>query len=180
MMFASLRLVVVTVVGWCAFTAPSLAAAAKLDKETCSQLHTEQAKFIESGILADLARGADWGKANLTAERLRDVELYITLDEQIKFACREATLTPQMLQVEEIAKRLELNPNADPFAPPPPPEAKPDGDAVKPPKPAAQAKPKSKPKSNAAKAATPNDDAYKGPPIAGNEPATADVPAAAP
>ncbi len=186
-MVACVRFILVLLAGVWVIAAPSMAGQAKHDKDTCVQFHTEQAKFIESGILADLARGADWGKANLSAERLREVELYITLDEQIKFACREATLTPEMEHVEEIAKRLELNPNADPFAPLPPPETKPaDAPASevgasdanpaakaskKKPQPATQAKPKPP----AAKAAKPTasrspDDAYRGPPMAGNTP----------
>jgi hypothetical protein len=152
MMFACVRIVVTLLAGASVAVATAMAGQPKHDKETCSQFHTEQTKFIQSGILADLARGAEWGKANLSAERLREIELYITLDEQIKFACREATLTPQMLQVEEIAKRLELNPNADPFAPLPPAEGSPgnsgangakaqDGIAAPAQKPAAKAKP---------------------------------------
>lgn len=162
---------------------PVLAAEPKLDKETCSQFRSEQIKFIQSGILADLQRGPDWGKANLSSDRLREIELYITLDEQIKFACREATLTPDLAKVEEIAKRLELNPNLDPFAPVPPPEAvavpgsgsdgapiskkQIDPEAPAKPKPAAQGKPKPKP---AAKAQKQVNDAYTGPPIAGSDP----------
>lgn len=93
------------------------AANPRLDKSTCEQLHAEQTKFIESGILKDLERGAEWGKTNLPAEKLREVEHYILLDEQIKFGCREESLTPAMLEAAEIAKRLELNSDADPFAP---------------------------------------------------------------
>lgn len=97
--------------------AAALAATPRLDETTCEQLHAEQAKFIESGILKDMEHGAEWGKANLSAERLREVEHYILLDEQIKFGCRLESLTPEMLHAAEIAKRLELNSDADPFAP---------------------------------------------------------------
>lgn len=140
----------------CAIAAPAMAGQPKLDQETCKQLHAEQATFVQSGILEDLKRGAEWGKANLSAARLRDVEQYILLDEQIKFACREATLTPEMEKAAEIAKRLELNPNLDPFAPLPDPAvqgAKPDaatGDAPDAPSgqspPAAEKKAQAKPK----------------------------------
>lgn len=147
---------------------PAAAGSPKLDKDTCGQFKTEQIKFIESGILADLQRGPAWGKANLSADRLREIELFITLDEQIKFACREATLTPNLAKVEEIAKRLEMNPNIDPFAPLPPPDrpSQPKaGDATSPA--AANTKPKAatppKPKPQAAK--KPVEDAYTGPPI---------------
>jgi hypothetical protein len=104
--------------------APAHAGQPKLDKDTCTQLASEQATFIQSGILADLQRGPSWGKSNLSAERLREIEHYIVLDEQIKFACRQATLTPEMERAGEIAKKLELNSDADPFAPPADPAAK--------------------------------------------------------
>ena len=165
------------------------AGTAKLDKETCAQFKTEQVKFIQSGILADLQRGPAWGKSNLSADRLREIEHFIMLDEQIKFACREATLTPNLMQVEEVAKRLEMNPNIDPFAPLPDPDAAPaqknnaaagaaaaqpnlmrpkskalqriEGTEPAKAKPAAQAKPKPNPQA----AKKPVDDAYTGPPI---------------
>ncbi len=97
-------------------------AAPKLDKETCEQLRTDQAKFIQSGILADLQRGPEWAKTNLAAERIREIELFISLDEQIKFGCRDVTLTGDALRAGEAARRLELNPNLDPTQPPPAPE----------------------------------------------------------
>lgn len=188
------RCVVLRAIGGAVVVAPLLslsavAGTAKLDKETCAQFKTEQIKFIQSGILADLQRGPVWGKSNLSAERLREIEHFIMLDEQIKFACREATLTPNLLQVEEVAKRLEMNPNIDPYAPLPDPAtaaqpksgAAAGADAAQPnlmkqkskalqeiegtepakPKPAAQAKPKPKPQA----AKKPVDDAYTGPPI---------------
>jgi hypothetical protein len=138
---------------------PAAAGQPKLDAETCKQLHVEQATFIQSGILADLQRGADWGKSNLSASRLREIEQYILLDEQIKFACREATLTPEMEKASEVAKRLELDPNADPLAPLPDPATQdaakaaagddepnpPSGGAVVKKKPAAKPKPVKKP-----------------------------------
>ncbi len=96
-------------------------AAPKLDKETCVQLKSEQTTFIQSGILADVQRGPAWAKSNLAAERIREIELFITLDEQIKFGCREVTLTGDAIRAGEAAQRLELNPNADPTAPPPAP-----------------------------------------------------------
>ena len=188
MMVASVRFVVALLTGVCVAAMPSLAAEPKYDKDTCAQFHTEQAKFIESGILADLARGADWGKTNLSADRLREIEHYITLDEQTKFACREATLTPEMLNLEEIARRLEANPNADPFAPPAPPAAQADdsgednatatpddGTVKKKRKPAAKPVTQAKPKPPAAKAVKPAssktlDDAYKAPSVADTAP----------
>ncbi len=103
----------------CVFVAFAVEAAPKIDKETCAQLKGEQATFIQSGILADIQRGPAWAKSNLAPERIREIELFITLDEQIKFGCREVTLTGDAIRAGEAAQRLELNPNADPTAPPP-------------------------------------------------------------
>ena len=138
--------------------APAFAGQPKLDKETCTQLHGEQATFIQSGILADLQRGPSWGKSNLTADRLREIEHYIMLDEQIKFACREATLTPEMERAGEIAKKLELNSDIDPFAPPPEKNG-PSSDAPSGRAPTPDAKPVLKPKVE--RRAGPADDAAK-------------------
>lgn len=87
------------------------AAQPKIDKESCDQLKTEQARFMESGIVADLQKGPEWGKANLTAERLREIEHFILLDEQLKFGCRQVTLTGDILRAGEAASRIEANPN---------------------------------------------------------------------
>jgi len=97
------------------------ASSAKIDKDTCEQLKAEQAKFVQTGIMADIQKGAEWGKANLSAERLREVEHFIMLDEQLKFGCRVVTLTEDAKNAKEAARRLELDPNEDPTAPPEPP-----------------------------------------------------------
>ena len=167
------------------FVALPVLAAPKIDKETCAQLRGEQATFIQSGILADLQRGPEWAKSNLAAERLREIELFITLDEQIKFGCREVTLTGDAIRAGEAAQRLELNPNADPTAPPPAPST--DGDETGAPantesgdasdaadaapsaSPAAKSVLKSKSERRAQPAAKPKaDDAYAPPPDAGS------------
>lgn len=97
------------VLGGLALLSPAFGAP-KLDKETCDQLKGEQAKFMESGITADIEKGAAWGKANLTADRLREVEHFILLDEQLKFGCRQVTLTSDVLKAGEEASRMEAPP----------------------------------------------------------------------
>jgi len=96
------------------------AASPKIDKDTCEQLKTEQEKFVQSGIMSDIEKGAQWGKTNLSPERLREVQHFIMLDEQLKFGCRIVTLTDDAKKAVEAAKRIELNPNADPTKPPEP------------------------------------------------------------
>lgn len=61
--------------------------AAPLDEQTCAQLKDEQAQLVKAGTKADLDRGADWAKTNLTPDRLRQIERYITVEEQILFRC---------------------------------------------------------------------------------------------
>lgn len=85
-------------------------AAPKLDKETCEQLKGEQAKFLASGIVEDIQRGADWGKGNLSPERLREIEHFILLDEQLKFGCRIVTMTADIFRASEAATQLESPP----------------------------------------------------------------------
>ncbi len=114
---------VLSVLAW---SAPAYAAA-KLDKETCDQLRAEKVTFAQSGILGDFEKGADWGKANLSADRLREVEHFILLDEQLKFGCREAILTLDAKAAADAAQKIELNPDADPTAPDVPEAATPAG-----------------------------------------------------
>ena len=90
-------------------------AAPKLDKETCEQLKGEQAKFMASGIVEDIQKGPEWGKGNLTPERIREIEHFIMLDEQLKFGCRIVTMTADVFRASEEATKLE--------APPEPPAA---------------------------------------------------------
>lgn len=89
---------------------PAAHAAPKLDKETCEQLKGEQAKFMASGIVEDIQRGAEWGKGNLSPERLREIEHFILLDEQLKFGCRIVTMTADIFRASEAATQLESPP----------------------------------------------------------------------
>jgi hypothetical protein len=103
---------------------PMQATQAKLDADTCSALRLEQIKFRQSGILDDINKGPGWAKANLSPDRLREVEHYLTLDEQVKFGCRDAKLSPAAEKASEAARRIEFNSDADPTVPlQPAPEA---------------------------------------------------------
>jgi hypothetical protein len=96
---------------------PAFATEAKLDTETCNQLRLEHMKYVASGAAADVQHGPEWGKANLSSDKLRDIELFIQLEEQINFGCRDAKLTMDAQRAAEAAKRLEMNPDLDPTAP---------------------------------------------------------------
>jgi hypothetical protein len=99
-----------------AFPLAAAATQAKIDADTCTTLRLEQIKFRQSGILDDINKGANWAKANLTADRLRDIEHYLQLDEQVKFGCRDAKLSAEAQRASEAAARIEMNSDADPTA----------------------------------------------------------------
>jgi hypothetical protein len=117
----------------------------KIDAETCAQLRLEESKFRQSGILNDMSKGPEWAKANLTPERLRAVEHYLTLGEQVEFGCRDAKLSADAEKASEAASRIEKNSDADPTAPLSAASPKASGtppiaaDPPKPPKPASTA-----------------------------------------
>lgn len=149
------------------------AAQPKIDKDSCDQLKAEQAHFMASGIAADIQKGPEWGKANLTAERLREIEHFILLDEQLKFGCRQVTLTGDILRAGEAASKIEANPN-------PADDSQPAGaandasDGAAPPGQTGQEKPASKPAKRKAESGGPSTkpksaDAYQ-PPARANRP----------
>jgi len=140
-------------------TAPGHARAtqAKIDPETCAQLRLEEIKFRQSGIMDDISKGADWAKANLSPDRLREVQQYLQLDEQVQFGCRDAKLSPEAEKASEAAVRIELNSDADPLAPPPPAKSPAPG-VNDPPKPGVAAKKKSAHKQAAPKKQRPEQD----------------------
>lgn len=89
------------------FAASQAQAEPKIDKETCEQLKLEQAKFAASGIAADFERGPEWAKTNLSPDRLREIEHYIILEEQLKFGCRMAEVSLDAARAAEEANELE-------------------------------------------------------------------------
>jgi hypothetical protein len=99
------------------FPACAYATDPKIDADTCTSLRLEQIKFRQSGILDEMNKGATWAKANLSADRLREIEHYLQLDEQVKFGCRDAKLSPEAERASEAAARIEINSDADPTAP---------------------------------------------------------------
>lgn len=63
------------------------AAAAPLDAEACGRLKQEQAGLVAGGAKGDMARGPDWAKANLSGDKLKQIERFIDVEEQILFRC---------------------------------------------------------------------------------------------
>lgn len=66
---------------------PPAASAAPLDKETCEKIKAEQATLTSAK--ESMAKGAEWGKANLSKEKLQEIQKYIQNEEQIAFRCVE-------------------------------------------------------------------------------------------
>lgn len=64
------------------------ASAARLDKEACDALRTEEAGLEAAGIKGDMQQGPEWAKTNLAPERLQQVARWIEIEEQLSFRCR--------------------------------------------------------------------------------------------
>ena len=58
---------------------------ASLDKDACNKLKTEQDGLEKSGVRALMAKGSEWAKANLSADKLDEVRRTIELMEHIQF-----------------------------------------------------------------------------------------------
>lgn len=109
------------------------AVAAPLDQPACEALKTEQTTLASSGVEADWQKGADWGKSNASPDRLKEIERYIAITEQLSFRCRWLPASEQAKRAGEIADKLAKNPDTDPLAPPETPasaDGKPKSDAA--------------------------------------------------
>jgi hypothetical protein len=65
------------------------ALAGPLDAETCKGVKAEREALTAHGLEADIAKGPEWGRANLAPERLKEIARYIELTEQLTFRCGE-------------------------------------------------------------------------------------------
>ncbi len=95
------------------------APAAPLAANACQEAQLEYAALSAAGVEEDFRRGAQWGQANLSAERLRQVARFIELQETILFRCprpkpqqdepAEAALNPDQAQTSK-AKSTSAEP----------------------------------------------------------------------
>src|SRR5215475_3083723 len=69
-----------------AWAAPALAAT--LDQEACAKLKAELSQLELTGARGTLAKGPEWAKANLAADKLQQIKRLLELDEQILFRCQ--------------------------------------------------------------------------------------------
>lgn len=94
---------------------PHVSEGAALDPESCARLKTEQETLEKAGLKEIAAKGPDWAKANLAAEKINEIKRWIEVDEQLLFRCPGRHLV-----------NLPLEP--DPPPPPAPEEKKQEGE----------------------------------------------------
>lgn len=74
------------------------ALAAPLEKLACDALKAEHGSLLAAGVKTDMAKGADWGKANLPRERLTEIARLMSVEEDLSFRCGElVTARPALL-----------------------------------------------------------------------------------
>ncbi len=92
------------------------AQAEPLAKEACDALKAEQAQLTAAGAKESFDKGAAWAKANLSAAKLREIERFIGLEEQLGFRCG---LAKARLTLPPSDEDVPADPNAAAAAPTP-------------------------------------------------------------
>ena len=64
------------------------ARASPLDADTCNKMMVEQGTLETAGVEQDLAKGPEWAKSNLSADKIAQIRRFIELEELILFRCR--------------------------------------------------------------------------------------------
>lgn len=77
---------------------------ARVDEVACVAFGAEKAELDKTKIAEDIERGAEWGKANLSPERLKQISRYIVLDEKLTFRCPNVLAAAAVRQMEEQAR----------------------------------------------------------------------------
>jgi hypothetical protein len=85
------------------------AAAATLDQDACAQLKTELLQLELAGARTSMAKGPDWAKANLGADKLQQIKRLLEVEEQILFRCQGKPLVvlPEGVDGEAAAAPAE-------------------------------------------------------------------------
>ncbi len=78
----------------CLLSLPLPALAQPLGKEECEKLKAEYTRIGQTDLKADLEKGPAWGKSNLPAARLKEIQGYIELEEQFLFRCPQPRIVP--------------------------------------------------------------------------------------
>jgi hypothetical protein len=66
--------------------------ATPLDADACAKLAIEHGELEVAGIDKEMAKGPEWGRANLGPEKLAQVRRFIELEELMLFRCRGKSL----------------------------------------------------------------------------------------
>lgn len=70
------------------------ATAAMLEPQLCTDLKVELTLLQGKGVALDMAKGPEWGKANLPRDRLKEIERLIHVEEQLAFRCPQPKKPP--------------------------------------------------------------------------------------
>jgi hypothetical protein len=99
----------VLVLAWC-----GVAAAAALDQDACARLKTELLQLELAGTRTSMAKGPDWAKTNLGADKLQQIKRLLEIDEQILFRCQGKPLVvlPEGVDAEAAAVPAESGKDA--------------------------------------------------------------------
>lgn len=95
-----------------------------LTHSDCKALQADKADAVQQGLARDIARGPEWAKTNLGADRLREILRLIEIEELLTFRCEkvfEIASKEKQLKDREAARRLGIkipplpgkNPNRD-------------------------------------------------------------------
>lgn len=78
------------------------AGAAPLTPAECKTLKSEHESLLAAGAKTDMAKGPDWAKKNLTADRLDKIARLITVEEKLSFRCGQlVTAAPRMKELPQ-------------------------------------------------------------------------------
>jgi hypothetical protein len=143
--------------------------ATPLDPDTCGKLKVEREGLEQAGARSNMAKGPEWAKANLAADKLEQIRRLIELEGQLLFRCSGQRLIelPAGVEADPVAATAsDDNPEGKDAPAQPKAEAKPAAAKAAPEGKPSPAKAKRRNKAKAAKAKGKADDAYKAPPPA--------------
>jgi hypothetical protein len=67
--------------------AAAAAGASPLDQAACEALKADRGRLLTESLKSDIAKGAEWARANLSQDRLKEIQSLIEVEEQIAFRC---------------------------------------------------------------------------------------------
>jgi len=89
-------------------SATAWAAGGDAELEHCRKLEVEREALLKTNITEEMAKGPEWAKSNLPAERLKAILRYIHVDEQVRFRCVNAFAEAAVAEQEAEARRIAL------------------------------------------------------------------------